>query len=248
MTVSRLLSLPLLALAPLLLAACGDEAVTGDVANGEPLPAVAAPAGSSWAQKVTVTEDGGYLVGNPDAPLKLVEYGSLTCPGCAAFAAEAMEPLMANYVNSGRVSFEFRSFLIHGPIDLALTRLIGCSTPEAAIPLADQVWANLPDIQMRQQAAGPALASINSLPENQRFVKFAEVLGFYEFFAARGISEDQARTCMADFAALEKLDKHSTGYANDGISGTPTFVLNGNKLNAGSWGQLEPLLQRAGAR
>ena len=228
--------------------ACGEEAATGDITNAEPLPAVAAPAGSSWAQKVTVTDEGGYLIGNPDAALKLVEYGSLTCPGCAAFAAEAMEPLMANYVNSGRVSFEFRSFLIHGPIDLALTRLIGCSTPEAAIPLADQVWANLADIQMRQQAAGPALASINSLPENQRFVKFAEVLGFYEFFAARGISEDQARTCMADFAALEKLDKHSTGYANDGISGTPTFVLNGNKLNAGSWAQLEPLLKRAGAR
>ena len=47
MTVSRLFSLPLLARAPLLLAACGDEAVTGDVANGEPLQVVAAPAGSS---------------------------------------------------------------------------------------------------------------------------------------------------------------------------------------------------------
>lgn len=248
MTVSRLLSLPLLALAPLLLVACGDDAVTGDVASGEPLPVVAAPAGSSWAQKVTTTDQGGYLVGNPDAPLKLVEYGSLTCPACAAFAEEGIEPLMANYVNTGRVSFEFRSFLIHGPLDLALTRMIGCSTPEAALPLADQVWANLAAIQQRAFANQAALESVNSLPENQRFVKFGEITGLYEFFAARGISEDQGRQCMADFATLEKLDAYSTGYANDGISGTPTFMLNGNRVNANGWAQLEPLLKRAGAR
>lgn len=248
MTVSRFFSLPLLALAPLMLAACGDEVATGASASSEPLPMVAAPAGQSWAQKVTVTEQGGYLVGNPDAPLKLVEYGSLTCPACASFAAEGVEPLMANYVNTGRVSFEFRSFLIHGPLDLALTRLIGCSTPEAALPLADQVWANLGAIQQAASANQAALSSINGLPEDQRFVQFGELTGLYDFFAARGISEDQARTCLGDFASLEKLDALSTGYANDGITGTPTFMLNGSKVDAGGWSQLEPLLQRAGAR
>lgn len=249
MKLTRLLSLPLLALAPLMLAACGDEAATGSVASSEPLPVVAPPAGSSWAQKVTATEKGGYLVGNPDAPLKLVEYGSLTCPACAAFAGQAMEPLMSKYVNSGRVSFEFRSFIIHGPLDLALTRLIGCSTPEAALPLADQVWANLQPLQERAYANQAAIANINTLPENQRYVQFGQLTGLYEFFAARGISEDQARTCLSDFGTLEKLSKVSETYASeDGISKTPTFVLNGSSLEASSWDELEPLLQRAGAR
>ena len=75
MTVSRLFSLPLLALAPLMLAACGGEASSdGAAAAGEPLPAIAAPAGTKWADTVTVTPEGGYMIGNPDAPLKLVEY------------------------------------------------------------------------------------------------------------------------------------------------------------------------------
>jgi hypothetical protein len=247
MTVTRLLSLPLLALAPLLLAACGDEAA-GPAASSEPLPVVAPPAGSAWAQKVTVTDVGGYRVGNPDAPLKLVEYGSLTCPACANFAAEGMEPLMSKYVNSGRVSFEFRSFLIHGPLDLALTRLIGCSNPEAALPLADQVWANLQPIQERAYANQAALEQVNTLPQNQRFVAFGEITGLYDFFAARGISADQARTCLADFPTLEKLSKYSEGYSAEGINQTPTFLLNGNKLDASGWAQVEPLLQRAGAR
>jgi len=246
---TRLFALSLLAATPLMLAGCGESAAPGEAASGEALPVVAPPAGTTWSQKVVTTEEGGYLVGNPDAPLKLVEYGSLTCPACANFAAEGIEPLMTKYVNSGRVSFEFRSFLIHGPLDLALTRLIGCSSPDAALPLADQIWANLGPIQDRAFANQEALATTNNLPENQRFVKFGELTGLYEFFAARGISEDQARSCMADFASLERLAKLSEGYANnDKIASTPTFVLNGKKLDAGMWSQLEPQLQRAGAR
>jgi protein-disulfide isomerase len=248
MTLTRLFSLCLAALAPLMLAACGGDA-TADGASGEPLPIVAPPAGTTWAVKTTVTDRGGYLVGNPDAPIKLVEYGSLTCPACARFSEEGMKPLMETYVNSGRVSYEFRSFIIHGPLDLALTRLIGCTAPEAAVPLADQIWANLGPIQQRAFANEAALNDLSKFPENERFVRFGEVTGLYEFFAARGISADQARTCLGDFASLEKLSKNSESYATeDKIQSTPTFVLNGTKLDASSWADLEPKLQRAGAR
>jgi protein-disulfide isomerase len=248
MTMTRLISLPLIAFAALLLAGCNGDG-DADTARSEALPMVAPPAGTTWTQKVATTEKGGYLVGNPEAPLKLVEYGSLTCPACAAFAAEGMQPLMQKYVSSGRVSFEFRSFAIHGPLDLALTRLIGCSAPEAALPLADQIWANLPAVQQRAFANEAALSQLGSLPENERFVRFGELTGLYEFFAARGISEDQARTCMADFSAMERLSKLSEGYSTDDkISRTPTFVLNGKTLEAGGWSELEPQLQRAGAR
>jgi len=248
MTLTRLFSLCLAALAPLMLAACGGDAAS-DGARSEPLPIVAPPAGTTWSQKAVATEKGGYLVGNPDAPLKLVEYGSLTCPACARFAEEGTEPLLEKYVNSGRVSFEFRSFVIHGPLDLALTRLIGCSAPEAALPLADQIWANLGPIQQRAFADESALNDLAKFPENERFVRFGEITGLYEFFAARGISADQARTCMADFASLEKISKISESYGTeDKISQTPTFVLNGNKVEASTWAELEPALQRAGAR
>jgi len=49
MTISRLLSIPLFALAPLMLAACNDtEGTAGGAASGEALPAIAAPVGSNW--------------------------------------------------------------------------------------------------------------------------------------------------------------------------------------------------------
>ncbi len=246
--VQRLAAVACLPLA-LTFAGCGD-AGTDEVGaiEGEPVAEIAAASGTQWTDQTQITPAGGYLLGNPDAPIKLVEYGSLTCPACAAFSGQAAEPLEQEYVNSGRVSFEFRSFLIHGPLDLALTRLIECGQPQAIHPLANQVWANLDAILNQAQAAGPQLEAALELPDNQRFVAFAERAGLYDFFAARGLGEQQARQCLADAPALEKLANHSQGYSEDGVQSTPTFFLNGRQLDANQWPAVEAALQRAGAR
>ena len=127
MTVLRSLALVSLA-APLALAlaACGskDDAAPGAAPTGQPVAAVAAPAGQMWSDVVSATADGGMRMGNPNAPLKLVEYGSLSCPHCAKLANDGMETLRNKYVNSGRVSYEFRSFPIHGIIDVRTGRTV----------------------------------------------------------------------------------------------------------------------------
>ena len=84
----------------------------------------------------------------------------------------------------------------------------------------------------------------------KRFIAMAQVGNFFDFFASRGISADQARSCLADVPALEKLANDTDAYAKrDGVNGTPTFTLNGNMLDGvNSWAALEPVLQNAGAR
>ena len=62
-------------------------------------------------------------------------------------------------------------------------------------------------------------------------------------------SRDQAQTCLADAANITALAEQSQSQAEElDISGTPTFLLNGKKLDANQWPQLEPLLKSAGAR
>src|SRR3546814_9181159 len=68
------------------------------------VPAAQAEAAKDWTKTVARTPEGGFRVGNPDAPVKLVEYGSLTCDHCAHFAEEATPKLLGQYVRSGRVS------------------------------------------------------------------------------------------------------------------------------------------------
>ncbi|ANU07544.1 thioredoxin domain-containing protein [Paraurantiacibacter namhicola] len=238
----------------LALAACGgsddaDGAAAGTIAQGEVAEAVAAPEGSQWIDVVSRTETGGWLMGNPDAPIKLIEYGSLTCGACAAFTAEGAEPLKSDYVNTGRVSFELRSMPLHGAIDLVLTRMLECAPVEAGPALADQVWLNLPEVyggfQQNMEGAQQAL----TLAPEERLVQFAERTGFLDFFAARGIGKDAARTCLADADAAENLANTLQSAAEaDNINKTPTFLINGTQVEASRWSELEPLLQRAGAR
>lgn len=232
----------------LALTACGggDEAAAP---AGEPVAAVPAPEGQNWTDVVAETPEGGYLVGNPDAPIRLLEYGSHTCPACAAFSNDAMQPLLQDYVDSGRVSYEFRSVVIHGAIDLLLTRLIQCGPKEAAIPLSEQIWGNLNAVLDPLEANMASVQQAMSLPEDQRLVAYAERGKLLDFFAARGMSTDQAKQCLADFPAVQALASQMESQTDkDGVNSTPTFFLNGRRLDGTSWRDVEPALQRAGAR
>ena len=57
------------------------------------------------------TPAGGFVMGNPNAKVKLIEYGSLTCPHCREFDEKGVQPLIANYVKTGQVSWEFRNYV-----------------------------------------------------------------------------------------------------------------------------------------
>jgi protein-disulfide isomerase len=229
------------------LAACGS----GDdgLPAAEAVAPVAAPAGQQWADVVTITPEGGWLAGNPEAPIRLLEYGSLTCPACANFSVTSAQELREDYINSGRVSYELRSMPLHGAIDLLLTRLLECAPKESAHPLAEQIWANLQEVTGPLYANQAAVEQAMSLPENQRFVAFADRAGLLDFFAARGISRDQATQCLSDPAAITALaERLQTQSTKDEVTGTPTFFINGSRVDEIEWAPVEAALQRAGAR
>jgi protein-disulfide isomerase len=235
----------------LALAACGsDEQAADGPPTGEPIAEVEAPEGTTWAETVTVTPEDGYRIGNPDAPLKLVEYASHTCPGCAAFSTAGAAEL-DEYVETGVVSYEIRN-QVHNALDLTLAMLMRCGEPETFHPLANQVWANLESIMNRAQQNEAALNQAMQTQDNTRFQRIADAAGLLDFFAARGISRDQAMQCLADPALGEAILQRSAEQSEElDVTGTPTFFLNGSlvELSPGpTWPQVESALQNAGAR
>ena len=251
MTANRRPHIAIAALAPLALAlaACGgteEEAATG-TPSGEPIAAITAPAGQSWVETAAVTPEGGYVIGNPEAPIKLVEYASHTCSHCATFSQEASGP-MEEYVASGRVSYEIRN-QVHDAIDLTLAMLVRCGSAEGFHPLASQAWANFDQIISTAQANGPALQQAMQAQGEPNYPAIAEAAGLLDFFAARGISRDQAVQCLSDQSVAEKIVENSNTQSEElGVTGTPTFFVNGNKIGGTNWASVEGALQQAGAR
>lgn len=248
MTKLRLFVLAAAAAPALLLGACkkgsGDTAVGGGAAAAG--PAIPAPPGG-WVGQVRRTAVGGYLMGNPDAPVKVVEYGSRTCPHCAAFAKEGYAELKSDYIPTGRVSYEFRDYAIHAP-DMAAILLGECGSPQAFFPILEQMFANQPAVFAKlenlpqgfeQQFAGKSAA--------QQAQVWGDYLGYVSFVGQRGIPQAKARACLSDETAIENYAK-ALAAANQryGITGTPTFLINDEvQQQVVAWSQLEPKIQTA---
>ena len=234
----------------LALTGCSGEAETENGAtSGETVETVSAPEGQNWSTTVTQTEEGGYVMGNPDAPIKLVEYMSITCSHCATFGEEAFNSIRDDYVESGRVSFEIRNF-VRDPLDLTAAMLSRCGGEGPFFALTKQALNN--QEQMFTKAQGMGEAIYNSILQSEpkvRFVKLAEELGLIGLFQQLGISEDQANACLSEEATAEKLmSSTQTAVEQYDIQGTPTFLINGKRIEGTNWAMVEAALKEAGAR
>jgi protein-disulfide isomerase len=240
------LRLLLLAAAPaLMLGACkksGGDAASGTAASA---PIAPAPAGG-WVEQVAKTSDGGYRMGNPDAPVKVIEYGSRTCPHCAAFATEGF-PAVKQEVATGRISYEFRDFLIHGP-DLAAVLLGRCNGPQAFFPLLEQMFGDFDDVSKKWNALPPSFgASLAGKSAAQQAAMWSDQLGYTSFVGQRGIPAAKAQACLADSAATDAILKTmQDGQQRFNIDATPTFVVNGEVAsNAHDWPSLKAAIDAA---
>lgn len=230
------------------LAACNSAEDSGELPESDRIAPIAASADKPWADVVAATPEGGFAIGNPAAPIKLVEYASHSCSHCAEFAEKASASLRDNYVASGRVSYEIRN-QIHDPIDLTFAVLARCAGPEAFHPLAEQGWTNLASIFEAVERNSSIYAAAQQQQGAARMDSIARAAELYDFFAARGLSSDQARQCLADQAKAEDIVKKSAAQSDElKVTGTPTFFINGRNVGTQTWSSLEPMLQRAGAR
>jgi protein-disulfide isomerase len=233
-------------IAVLALASCGGSG--NEVPKGEPIAKVAAPAGKQWSEVVAKT-DAGFVMGNPDAKLELVEYGAITCPGCAQFSEQSHSEL-TEIVNTGRVKFEFRPFLVHGIQDMPGFLLTQCNGPEAYFGLTEALYAQQPTWLGRLQTLTEAEQQQVPTMKPEQAVQFlADKFGLVDIVKQLGVSEDAARACLADKAAFDKLAKSTEAVMKEGkVTGTPTFFLNGARLDTSAWPQVKGKLMEAGAR
>jgi protein-disulfide isomerase len=54
------------------------------------------------------------VLGDPRAPVELIEFGDLQCPVCAGYAKEILPPIIENQVKNGQVKLDFRNLVIIG--------------------------------------------------------------------------------------------------------------------------------------
>jgi protein-disulfide isomerase len=236
----KLIGVALLALA---VAGCGgSDGNQSNAASGPVGTTIPAPNGGDWTETVAETPDGGVRMGNPEAPVKLVEYGSLTCPHCAEFSEEATEPLKA-YVKTGRVSWEFRPYLLF-PSDSGISMLLKCQGAGPFFTLTEQLYADQSNWVARMQAQGAQLQNLQ--PGTQAAAAYVTAGGLDQFFRERGMPQEKIQSCLADQSKLQSLVDLTARAGREGVTSTPTLMINGSIVeNGASWDALKPQIDMA---
>ena len=218
------------ALPILFVAACGKGDAGGNSSSAPaaaPVAGAKAPAGQNWVDVVSKTPEGGYVMGNPNAPVKLIEYGSRSCPHCAVFDAEGFPALKAGPIAAGKLSYEFRDFPVHGAVDIGPILVGHCVEPAQFFPMLDQMMAS------QQQLVGRTDKKISD--EDQARLQKS--------------SPGQVATFLSDFYGYVDFAKQADSATRQyNVSGTPTFIVNGTvAANVADWAGLQPVLKAAGA-
>ena len=233
------------------LGACdNDKAATGNTAaaaGGTAAAPVAPPANGDWSSVVTQTPEGGFAMGNPNAKVKLIEFGSLTCGHCATFEEEGAPALIENYVKKGLVSFEFRNF-VRDPYDITAALISRCGGATSFFGLTRAFFASQKEWIGKIQTADPAqMQALQNQPPQAQFKALSDIAGFPAFAAMRGVPKAKTEACLADPAAATQLvQMNSDAVSNFNIQGTPGFVINGETVtDAANWAALEPKIKAA---
>lgn len=238
-------------------AIAGCNSKPGDAATNATAPTasigpVAPPANGDWSTVVNQTPAGGFLMGNPQAKVQLIEFGSMTCPHCREFDEQGVGPLIEQYVKTGKVGYEFRNY-VRDPFDLAASLIARCNGAKSFFPLERALYHDQPNWIGKLQAVPQAqMEALQSMPANRQFQEVAKLAGFQDWAAARGVPHAKTAQCLADQKAIDQLVQ-MTGDATTQFpefQGTPSFVVNGKlfPIKAGTpmWTQLKAELDRAG--
>ena len=169
--------------------------------------ALSAASVPAWAQDASLTSV--RAVGNPKAPVQVMEFFSLTCTHCATFARETYPEVKAKLIDPGKLYYIFRDF----PLDRVA--LLGEMVARALPPDRYEPFLIA---MFRTQDRWAFAQGVNSTAE---IGKMAALAGLSSDAFQKVIHDDKLRGwILSEQAAAEK---------KYGVNSTPTFVVNGPK-------------------
>jgi protein-disulfide isomerase len=143
-------------------------------------------------------------IGDPAAPVTMIEYASLTCPHCASFHNDTYKAFKARYIDTGKVRLIYRDFPLDG-MALRAAAMARCAV--------DQRYFGLLEVLYKTQANWARASD-----------PVAELLNVGRL---AGINQEMFDACMASEELLDGILAMRQRGSADGVQSTPTFVING---------------------
>lgn len=164
----------------------------------------------------------GASLGDPKAPLTMLEFADLQCPFCAEFDRNVLPTLVDRYVRTGKLRIEFR------PLRFLGQDSVRAASVASAVAAQDKLWPFVDAFYHRQKQENSGYVTDDFLREVMAAVPGLD--------SAKALSQ-------ADSPQAAKLPAKAEADANAaGISSTPSFMIGptGGKLSELSFGSIDP--------
>ncbi len=203
-----------------------ETAISAPAEQAAAETAETAETGASGGAAGAATEGQGIIemvLGQADAPIELIEYASFTCPHCATFHEQILKPLKTEYVETGKVKVVFRD-VYFDQLGLWASMIARCGGEEKFFGITELLMKG----QRDWTRSGDPVAIVDELKKIGRIA---------------GVDQDKLDACMRDEDKAHALVEWSEGHVNaHDIEGTPTMVINGEKVSNMSYADLKKIL------
>lgn len=148
------------------------------------------------------------VLGDPDAPVTIVEFASTSCPHCANFHANRLPWLKETFIETGRAKLEYRDFPLNAPA-LWGAMLAHCAGPDRYFAYLDLIFKRQPEWAFTDEPQA----------------------GLKEVAKQAGMSSADYDACMANESLQNAvIEARKDGIENYDIQSTPTFLIDGEYL------------------
>ncbi|MAU46771.1 MAG: DsbA family protein [Rhodobacteraceae bacterium] len=170
-------------------------------------PSAQPPLGAAGAQEAA-SPVVDMTLGQADAPVEIIEYGSFTCPHCAAFEETVFPQIKENYIDTGKVKFTFREAYFN-KYDMWASLMARCGGEMKYFGIVDMIYSTQNEWARQSSEQGVADA-------------------IRKMGLQAGIGQEELDACMQDGEQLKALVAWYQGNVEkDGFNSTPSFIVDG---------------------
>ncbi len=147
-----------------------------------------------------------HVLGDPKAPVTLIEYASLTCPHCAHFATQVLPEVKKKWIDTGKVKLIYRDF----PLDqtaVKAAQLAECSGKDRYFAVIDMIFST----------QGNWAAASDPIAELAKGLRIA------------GMGDNEVKACLANDKVANEVIADYRGGETLGVNSTPTLFINGQQ-------------------
>ena len=150
------------------------------------------------------TDNASPILGNPNAPITMVEFGDYQCTFCSKFFHETENSIITNYIKTGKVKILFKDYIILGQDSMNAANAAHCANDQKLF------WEY--HSMLYNNWAGEDTG-------------WADLAHLHEFANTLGLDMDVFSTCMSDLKWNELVNLSNKDGQKLGVSGTPTFFV-----------------------